>query len=207
MFFLFALFLADFERYVKVDGEENLTKGEIYYISPFHFYLNVKEPLRQVFFERGDTLIIYYPLHKRAFRFHLLNPFSLPLLAEVKPVNITLLRLGMRILRKETNGERNRFIWTSSAGEYVEIEEEKGHIVYFKYLHKKTGLKTEINFSKFIKIENSWIPTEITATGSSGGKRVRQKWLFYNVRTEIAIPDSIKNFKIPQGIPVEVGEL
>ena len=184
--------------------QKDTISGIIYVDQEDHIYIEVKHPVHQIFTFRGDTLLLYYPVDKKAFLFSEFNPMELPvskaLLGSGKECDLS--TYGFRFLKKKSKGDTTLSYWKKEKGGTVVLKTLKGKLIEILILHdgKEAGKTT---YSDYKECKGLHLPSRIHSQINTKNGILTEDVTFTDVQFLDAFPDSLKHIKIPKDVEVK----
>lgn len=200
-----------FERCTKVENKKETIKGNIYYQGLNRVVLKVTEPVLQWMILEGNTMLIYYPNERKAFRFISKNPFSLPFFQAFIGVlrgDFGLSEAGFKLARKEVRKDTLLTLWeppkqakrilgTTIVGlvenrlAFAEVQDAKGERL----------IRT--TYSNHFQYGVSFLPLEIISVRYQKRDSIIEKVIYAVPQFNVTLPQEVTNFKIPEDIKIK----
>ncbi len=200
------------ELYEKKFHKE-ITKGIIYWEKGRNIYLEVNYPVNQQMLLQGNSLIIYYPNQKKAFKIIAKAPFVLPFFQQFVGVveeDYGLSKLKYKLINHKVTNDILYTYWkppkilSKYAGDFI-LGHKKNKLVYAETKSHATKKVTKIYYSNHIKYKDIFFPLKIKTVQYLNKKEVFKEILIY--RKPIfnkPLPRKVRNFKIPSNIKIKV---
>ena len=219
IFFVFTLFLTlsssaqgaisgKFEREVENSHSNEITKGEFFYEGPKKMTLKVSEPVNQFMFITENIMTIYYPAENRAFRISAKEPMALPFaqffMVAVKE-DYGLEEMGYTLTKHEIKGDTLYTYWDPQPkykkllGVFILGETDNG-VVYTEAKTPDGKPKAKSFYAKHIKHGNSYLPAEIYSEFYDELGTTKEHLRFYDLKLNIATPEWIQKFELPDSV-------
>jgi len=204
---IFSIFL-NFSRIYKENKREEEVRGKIFYTyENDFFYINVNFPLKQIMTRKADTLLIYYPDEKKGFKI-ITFPNDLPLginflkFAYIKG-DTTFKKLGFIFVRKEIKRDTLIIEWATK-------EKIKRNYIFKKVHDRLTDIivkgeknnRLHVKFLDFYVNNKEFFPKEIKIYFKNPFRQYTEDIIFKNPDFNKRIPDSVLNFRFPEGTEV-----
>lgn len=209
LFILFAITVPaeiSIESY-KGDSLINKSSGITFFDDKLNFYLKIEEPIFQRFFYFKDTLLLYYPEENKAFCFPKYNPMNLPVSQIIvgSREDFELSQLGFRFLFKKQSGDTLFTNWVlEEKGVRLDAELKivDGKLREFLLKREKEPVLKTI-YEDYVEKEDFRIPTKVASYSYLSNPETKEIIRLSKVRFITVYPDSLKNFKLPEGVEVE----
>ena len=140
-----------FQREVTDKDSAETLKGTVYY-QPLHkAFIEILEPISQLMVIDGKVMTIYYPVEKKAFRFHGQGPIPMPFIQNILSVmqdDYGLTEMGYSLTKHKTKADTLYTYWDppkklkKKLGQFV-LGTSKNRLVYAE--HKACGTEREIH--------------------------------------------------------------
>lgn len=196
------------ERIVQQGTKKQVFSGNILFNIPDIFYLHLYSPINQIFFIKKDSLFIYYPVDKRAFKGIVRNPMNNPLFNMMIGTNkrIDLTPYHFRFLRKITKGDTIYSEWVENKKgiPVVKIGRLNGKQISFEIDGKDKKLLAKTEYKKHIKAGKIYFPVKTYSIIILPNDTLKETVEYSDIMMDSLVPDSVKNFHFPEGIKVEI---
>lgn len=205
LFFILSLktLTGDFIRETYNQSDKETITGSFYYSAPSQILLHIKTPTNQILTWNKDTLIIFYPEEKKAFKISkTLNP--LPQLISVISGAQGIENLGWTLFKKVKKGDTLYSYFVSEKQEIIgsmAIGKIKNKIVASEIRDTDGTLIAKTSFSRHL--QNN-IPSRISLWRVSDADTTREEIELKNMIFNSQIPDTILHFSIPQSPDIEI---
>jgi hypothetical protein len=205
----------DFKRqYVQNDRKE-LVEGTIFYHNGVRTVVRVIAPVQQWMVLDGDTMILYYPESKTAFRITHSNPFYLPFLQTMLGAASTdfgLEKLDFRIERNENHNDTVHYYWKAprrlkKAISAAHVTYTRGKLLNVEFLGKKGALMIATKCWNHYEWKGLNIPLELSIRINQTRAQITEEVHFGVPSINTALPGDITSFKIPFGVEIKEVEL
>ncbi|MBM2815429.1 MAG: hypothetical protein HW421_2191 [Ignavibacteria bacterium] len=208
----FSTFSAEFERESLENGSLLKTKGSVYF-SATSVYIEVSEPLKQIVKIDSNLMVLYYPDEKKGLKISSEVPFTIPIispfLSALRP-DFGLQFLGFSMKDYQLIGDTLLTKWEpikmdSELHEKFTLKTIKNRLISVVIQDKETERTIKkMLFDNHILIEKeSWIPRSVTIYDGENNINYIEKIILYKQMFNKIIPDSIQNFKIPDGTDIQ----
>lgn len=161
-------YVFDFLHVLDDGNTSDSARGQIYRIEN-DFYINVKEPVEQVIYFEGDTMIVYYPYYREAFKIKsgITFKFQTPG-GPAGKVGTNLKKAGFVFIKRESNGQRRVETWSHPKAKIKVIYTyEKNNLVSMQTIGEKGDTLLVATYGDFINFENKEIPMLLKVTSGS----------------------------------------
>lgn len=208
-----ATFSATFERKVIEHYSQEITRGTVYYQAPGKVVVEVTDPVNQVMVVKDNSMIIYYPNDRKAFRIKTEHSIPLPFIQGIISMmqeDYGLTGQGFMLVRHEVirdtlytswdpPGKNKKFLGGFILGK---IEEK---IVYAEAKTPTGKIAAKSFYHDHIRWGGKFIPLKVLSEvyNPSGSLQQQETVIYSNVNFNPVIPDHIVNFKIPDTIPLK----
>lgn len=198
----------DFVMDTRGDSPQERIEGTIYYIAPDRTLIYVASPVVQWNVFDRNTLLIYYPVEQRAFRFvsrnRLLIPFSYSFLGFVKD-DFGLSDAGFAL--EETGIRDGGFvsIWSPPlpvrsiiGGAVVGMRDDRPY--FLELLSPDGRVSTRVEYADFYQSGIFLFPATAQTTRYQDDKLVEERYTYSSFSTNVPLPDSVLSFALPDGV-------
>jgi outer membrane lipoprotein-sorting protein len=191
-------------------GQKDVSKGIVYYWGD-KLAVKVYYPIDQIMVLSGNTMTIYYPKEKTAFDIHARIPFELPFVSVIvapNQPNYGLTQMGYRLEKSERSGDTLTSFWLppTKAEKVVgrfKLVECKRKLLYAQSFKPNGKISTTVLFSNYRKTSKWTVALDVTAYSYTSTGMETEIIHFQTPEFDKAVPDSIANFRIPEGTPVK----
>lgn len=221
MFFLIAALLVsspasmfnlvvNIERTVRSENKAETVKGLIFYQPPDDILLHVTEPVNQWIRFRDQSLLIYYPEHKQAFRILGNAPFTLlffQAFVGVMQEGLGLTEMGFTLSRSEIRNDTLITYWLPPEKAKrmlgpVLIGMINDRISFMEVRNGKGKIIGRLNYGDYRKVSDVWLPLKISAFRVWGRDTTFETVTYSNPRMNVNLPQEVIDFKIPEDTEV-----
>ena len=196
------------ERVIQQGTKKQVFSGDILLNIPDIFYLHLYIPINQIFFIKKDSLFIYYPVDKRAFKGVVKNPMNNPLfnmmIGAKKRTDLT--PYHFRFLRKITKGDTVYSEWVENKKgiPIIKIGKLNGKQISFEIYGKDKKLLAKTEYKKHIKAGNMYFPLKTYSIIVLSNDTLKETIEYSDIIINSLVPDSVKNFHFPEGIKAKI---
>ncbi|MEW6685763.1 MAG: outer-membrane lipoprotein carrier protein LolA [Candidatus Edwardsbacteria bacterium] len=185
-----------------------IVSGKFYYAPPSQLLFHVYNPLEQIFTFNGDTLILFYPKEKKAFKIKSLNPMVSSSVSSTWTFNdkIDFSKLGYLFVKKQKMADTLYSYWVPKGKSVIKaiiIGRLKNRMVSIEIDGVQQNQFSKILYTKHLQHNSFCIPTETYSIQCPPADTLIEHFTYQDIRFDIEIPDSISHFSIPNGIPVK----
>ncbi|HRD22816.1 MAG TPA: hypothetical protein PLY38_03085 [Candidatus Hydrothermia bacterium] len=161
-------YVFDFVHVLKDGIVADTAKGEIYRTDSV-FYIKVKDPIEQVIYFSGDTMIVYYPVQKEAFKIK--SGISFKLGAPGGPtgkIGKSLKNSGFIFIKREVVDGKRKEVWTHEKTKMKMIcTFDGGTVTEICSIAAEGDTMLMVSYSNFLKFEGTEIPLSLRAVTPS----------------------------------------
>ncbi len=171
------------------DGNNVDSARGLIFKSDSAFYIYVKEPLEQVIYFSGDTMVVNYPREKQAFKIKsgITFKFQTPG-GPVEKLGTNLKKAGFIFLKRERNGDSSTEIWIHQKMKMKMIYTfEKGYLIGMTTLSEKGDTIVKVEYNDYAKVLTKEIPLTLVVKTSG----IEEVYKLSNPRV-IPFSDSLK---------------
>lgn len=205
-------FVADLHREYTTAGQKETLDGKIYYDAKTQkVIVEVINPIHQwMLLQKFDTLI-YYPQEKRAFHIQSASDAVLPffqLFIGCLKEDMGLGELGYTFSKYEKQDGVLISLWipperfSKILGDVV-LKFQSNKLQEVQYKTPKGDLFSRGEFGRHVPFGGYFFPLEITVTQLIGWKKSTERVSYQNPQFNPPLPASIREFKIPEDVPVK----
>lgn len=188
------------------DSLINESKGITIFDEKLNIYINIKKPIQQKFFYKGDTLILYYPNEGKAFYFSRYNPmnFSITQVVIGSRENFDLSLYGYRFLMKKKVADTLNTYW-------VPEKDKSGSMIHFKilegrlksiFVEKGDSILLKTEYKNYVSKDEWSVPSKIVSYSYISSPETKEYVELSNIKFISAFPESLRNIKLPEGIKI-----
>lgn len=205
----------EFRREYTGHGREEVTIGSIYLKTEGTVIIRVTSPVNQWMVIDKNKMLIYYPDEKQAFQIKSENPFSLPFLQSFLSVvkkDYGLSELGYTLENYSKRGDTLFSYWSPPQKAErilgnIRIGVVDGKLALTEIKKPDNTLTSRSLYKNHITYKSFHFPLEIETVHYIDRDSVIERVIYNNPEFNTPIPDSIVNFKIPEGIELIEMEL
>jgi len=183
--------------------------GKFYYAGSDKFLLYfTQQPVKQFFTFNNDTLILYYPEDKIAFKiklnyplFNIRNKLSFFLDKELNFTN-----LGFLFVNKASIADTSYTYWVpknDKIGIKVIIIGKIENNISSIEIKDAQNQSTKVLYNKYIKFKSLFLPTDVKIIEFWKNDTITEHYRYQNLQFNSELPDSIRNFTIPKGTKIK----
>lgn len=201
----------NFERKVMQGNSTEIVKGIAYYQSPQKLFIEVKHPINQIMIIDGGVMLIYYPLEKKAIRYKTRNQIPIPFIQTMLSIikdDYGLTEMGYTLKKHKTEGDNLYTYWEpprelrKRLGSFI-LGTANGRLVYVEAKNPKGKTVAKSFYEKYIELMGKNIPMEIHTDIYNEGKIKAEDVAYSKVKLNVALPEEVVNFKLPESISVK----
>lgn len=201
----------NFTRNTATDASSELVNGIIYFQASINkVILKVTDPVNQWMVFEGNTMLIYYPVEQKAFRFTSNNPLSLPFFDAFLGMmqdDFGLPSAGFKLDRHEMKEDTLLTYWEPPGGTkkllgktIIALVKDK---IVFVEIQNSTGEKiAKTTYSNHIQFGLSFFPLEIITKKYHKNVPTIIKIKYDDPQFNTSLPQEVLNFKIPGDIEI-----
>ena len=206
----FSTLYSSFERVIESSSGVDTVRGDIYFMSLNKVYLDIIYPLHQIMTIEGKITRIYYPELQRAFLLESENPALVPvvpgLLGALRP-DYGLSEFGFEIKGQSLEGDTLITHWfhpkaKDKIGQF-KLAQLNDRLVYAQYESLDSFSQTKTSFANYVSVEGMFFPTVMVTEINTLQEDAKETMTLTNLKVNLQIPSNIRNFKIPEHVPVE----
>jgi hypothetical protein len=201
----------DFVRRSGSADAQEVVRGTLFFQAPQRVLLRVSEPTLQwsEFSER--SLLIYYPLERRAFRFvsrnRLLIPFARSFLGFLRP-DFGLADAGFRLRESRRRGELLLTVWDPprplrSLISQALVGTDRGGPVFLQLDDRQGRLASRTEYSEPRQAGGLTFPGRVVVVQRTAEGESREESFYANHRVNEPWPPEAADFRLPEDVPVE----
>lgn len=201
----------NFERKVAQGDSTEIIRGVAHYQSPQKLFIEVKHPINQIMIIDGETMLIYYPLEKKAIRYKTKTQIPIPFVQTIISIvkdDYGLTEMGYTLKKRKTEDNTVYTYWDpprelkKHLGSFIlGITNER--LVYVEAKNPRGKTIAKSSYKKHIEIMGKFIPMEIHTDIYDETKIKAEDVLYSNVKLNIPLPDDVVKFKLPENISVK----
>ena len=200
-----------FERKVVEGSSTDIVKGIAYYQAPQKMFIQVQEPVNQIMLVNGGTMLIYYPVERKAIRIKAKGPIPMPFIQTVLSVmkeDYGLTEMGYTLWKHEIKGETLYTYWKPSD----DLKEHfglftlgtiNGMLVYTETKSPKGKDSAKSFYKKHIDLAGKSFPLEIRSEIVNGSRRSETFVSYDDVKLNVSLPDEVTKFRVPDSVSIE----
>jgi outer membrane lipoprotein-sorting protein len=207
----FQSIIAYFEYEKNGNAYSEITKGLFFY-SPEKIWLRITSPIVQYMDVTENSLIIYYPLSRKAFSIScdkgIAPPFISPFLGSLQK-DFGLSKYGYRLDKYETRKDTIVSYWSPPPKTEIEmgqaiIKTKNDNIVCVITLNPYKQTEIRVVLENFAHATGKlFFPQIIHTIKNISGEKVNERTSLANLSFNTTIPDSILHFQVPDDAVVE----
>lgn len=201
-----------FTRTITKENTIDVVKGNLYFRGPTWIIIKVIEPINQWLVYKDSIMHIYYPDERKAFRFNYKTSFSLPfyqtfILAGIED-EFGLSKAGFKLVRHDIKADTLLSYWESPKNlkkmlDIVIIGLIKDKLVKIEILDKKGKKKAKTTYNNYFYYNKYVLPLEINSIVYHKNDSVVEKVIYTNPQFDVALPQEIVNFEIPNDVKIK----
>lgn len=187
--------------------EVEIVSGKFYYAPNGLLLFSVLKPIEQIFTFNSDTLILFYPKEKLAFKIKSANPIfaissNAPFMYKEK---LDLTRLGFMFVKKKKSVDTLYSYWVPNNRSIIEtivLGEVSNKLISIEIKDKRNQF-VKVIYGEFIEYNNFNIPTDIYSMQSFKVDTLIEHYRYQNLQFNVQLPDSILYFSLPEGCQIK----
>lgn len=195
----------DFVKETRERTTRETISGIFYAALPHRVLFWVHDPVNQIFTFNQDTLILYYPDEKKAFKIKTSNPLTLDTQWGLNR-EPDFSKLGYLFTKKIQSGDTLYSYWISKGkseiGSIV-VGRFGDRIVFIEVKDNDQKLLAKTSYLNYLNYEDIYIPTQIHSFNIINSDTLEESISYDNIQFDIELPDSILNFRIPEGTEIK----
>jgi outer membrane lipoprotein-sorting protein len=200
----------DFVQHTEQATGDSAVEGTLYFSAPGRVMLEISMPVHQITVFQEDTLLVYYPEERRAFRFVSRNmlfvPFAESFLGVLKQ-DFGLAEAGFEIAGRGEAAGTLVLRWAPPKALRRRIGEVRtghrdGRPWRIEVFDPAGRLLTQVTYAGFVTVDGLPVPTDIAVLEQQGKDRVVSSYEYRQPEVNGAFPESISGFRIPADVEV-----
>jgi len=205
-------FMAELHREYITSGRREILDGKIYYDAEAKkVIVEVTSPIHQWMFLQKFETLIYYPQERKAFRMQARSDAVLPffqLFIGCLKEDIGLGDLGYTFSRYEKKDDILISVWippirfSKILGEAV-LKLQANKLVEVQYKTPKGDLYSRGEFGQHVLFGGYFFPLDVSLAQLAGQQKSLERVTYSNPVFNRPLPPSIREFKIPEDVPVK----
>jgi len=158
-----------------------------------------------------SAMLIYYPVEKKAFRIKAKGLIPMPFIQNILSImkdDYGLTETGYTLTKHERKGDTLYTYWTpprklkKHLGKFI-LGTANGVLVYAEAKNPKGKTAAKSFYKKHIELAGKQFPLEVRSEIFGGPKRTEEFVTYSEVEFNIALPDRVTSFKLPDSVPVD----
>jgi len=189
--------------FVKI-GSDGEVAGYFYLKPGKRTVLRVVRPVNQILYMVPDTLIIYYPDHRKLFKIRSRHRFLEGGMASLTVEEENLIRAGFMFVKEDRRGDTLLRIYTHpSLKATVEIRTVNGYLSGIRARSSDGEIKVDLKGIKEVYPGYAF-PDTVNSTFLTGSSSYTEKFVYYSVsvKPDSLIPDYVKRPSFPEDVEV-----
>ena len=204
--------IVKFTRNITKDASPEIVNGVIYFQASINkVTLKVTDPVNQWMVFEGNTMLIYYPVEQKAFRFTSKNPLSLPFFEAFVGVmqdDFGLSSAGFKLARNEMKRDTLLTYWEPPGGTKKLLGNTiigliKDKLVFVEIQNSKGKKIAKTTYSNHIQFGLSFFPLEIITKKYHNIVPTIEKINYADPQFNTPLPHEVLNLKIPDDIEIK----